>query len=74
MRNPLQRKRSSISEMARVPYGSKSKKPSVVIQQIVRIQKEDQDVRPLCQLNTASVALETISAETDLPMIGLVEP
>ena len=76
MRNLPQEKIVYFGDTARVPYGSKSKETIISYsRQIVRFLKT-QDVKAIVvACNTASaLALETISAETDLPMIGVVEP
>ena len=76
MRNLPKEKIVYFGDTARVPYGSKSKETIIrYSRQIVRFLKT-QDVKAIVvACNTASaLALETISAETDLPMIGVVEP
>ena len=76
MRNLPQEKIVYFGDTARVPYGSKSKETIIrYSRQIVRFLKT-QDVKAIVvACNTASaLALETISAETDLPMLGVVEP
>ena len=76
MRNLPYEKIVYFGDTARVPYGSKSKETIIrYSRQIVRF-LQTQDVKAIVvACNTASaLALETISKETDLPMIGVVEP
>ena len=76
MRNLPQEKIVYFGDTARVPYGSKSKETIIrYSRQIVRFLKTQNVKAIVVACNTASaLALETISAETDLPMIGVVEP
>lgn len=63
-------------DTARVPYGSKSRETIIrYSRQIVRFLKT-RDVKAIVvACNTASAfALDTLEAETDVPMIGVVKP
>ena len=76
MRNLPYEKIVYFGDTARVPYGSKSKETIIrYSRQIVRFLKTQEVKAIVVACNTASaLALETISKETDLPMIGVVEP
>ena len=76
MRNLPQEKIVYFGDTARVPYGSKSKETIIrYSRQIVRFLKTQEVKAIVVACNTASaLALETISEETDVPMIGVVEP
>lgn len=76
MRNLPQEKIVYFGDTARVPYGSKSKETVIrYSRQIVRFLKTQKVKAIVAACNTASaLALETIAKETDLPMIGVVEP
>lgn len=76
MRNLPREKIVYFGDTARVPYGSKSKETIIrYSRQIVRFLKTQNVKAIVVACNTASaLALETISSETDLPMIGVVEP
>lgn len=63
-------------DTARVPYGSKSKNTIITFsRQIVKFLQTHQVKAIVIACNTASaLALETIVNETDIPVIGVVEP
>ena len=63
-------------DMARVPYGSKSKETvTKYSKQIVRFLKEQKVKAIVVACNTASAyALEEIEKELDIPIIGVVKP
>ncbi len=63
-------------DTARVPYGSKSKKTIITYtRQIVRFLRSKDVKAIVVACNTASAyALETVKEETEIPMIGVVEP
>ena len=63
-------------DTARVPYGSKSKETVISFsRQIVRFLMEKQVKAIVIACNTASAyALSTVAAETDIPVIGVIEP
>src|SRR5699024_3493341 len=76
MRNLRQEKVVYFGATARVHYVSKSKDTIIrYSRQIVRFLKTQEVKAIVVACNTASaLALETISEETDVPMIGVVEP
>lgn len=63
-------------DTARVPYGSKSKATVIAYtRQIVKFLMAQNVKAIVIACNTASAfALETVSAEIDIPMIGVIEP
>lgn len=63
-------------DTARLPYGSKSKETILMFsRQIIRFLKTQQVKAIVAACNTASAfALDEISEESDLPMIGVVKP
>lgn len=63
-------------DTARVPYGSKSKETIITFsRQIVKFLQTKKVKAIVIACNTASAfALETISRETDLPVIGVIKP
>ncbi len=63
-------------DTARVPYGSKSRDTIISFsRQIVRFLLEKEVKAIVIACNTASAyALSTIAAETDIPVIGVIEP
>ena len=63
-------------DTARVPYGSKSKDTIIYFsRQIIHFLKSKNVKAIVVACNTASaLALPTVSEETDIPMIGVVEP
>lgn len=63
-------------DTARVPYGSKSKNTIITFsRQIVQFLKTHQVKAIVVACNTASaLALETLTQETDIPVIGVIEP
>lgn len=63
-------------DTARVPYGSKSQNTIITFsRQIVKFLQTHHVKAIVIACNTASaLALETISAESDIPVIGVVEP
>ncbi len=63
-------------DTARVPYGSKSKKTIITYsRQIVKFLQTKNVKAIVIACNTASAfALETVSAEVSIPMIGVVKP
>lgn len=63
-------------DTARVPYGSKSKKTVVKYsRQIVKFLQKNEVKAIVVACNTASaLALDEIKQETDIPVIGVVEP
>lgn len=63
-------------DTARVPYGSKSKETIIRFsRQIIRFLKTKDVKAIVIACNTASaLALETVQAETDIPVIGVIAP
>lgn len=63
-------------DTARVPYGSKSKDTVIAFsRQIVRFLRTQNVKAIVIACNTASAfALETVAAEVDIPVIGVIEP
>lgn len=63
-------------DTARLPYGSKSRETILMFsRQIIRFLKTQQVKAIVAACNTASAfALDEISKESDLPMIGVVKP
>ncbi len=63
-------------DTARVPYGSKSKETIITFsRQIIRFLRTKNVKAIVIACNTASAyALETVAAETDIPVIGVIEP
>lgn len=76
MRNLPREKIVYFGDTARVPYGSKSKETIIrYSRQIVRFLKTQEVKAIVVACNTASaLALETIQGETDIPILGVVEP
>ena len=63
-------------DTARVPYGSKSRDNIIRFsRQIIRFLKTKNVKAVVIACNTASaLALETVQAETDIPVIGVIVP
>lgn len=63
-------------DTARVPYGSKSKNNIIrYSRQIIRFLRTKDVKAIVIACNTASaLALETVQQETDIPVIGVIEP
>lgn len=76
MRNLPHERIVYFGDTARVPYGSKSRETVIrYSRQIVRFLKTQEVKAIVVACNTASaLALETIQQETDIPMLGVVEP
>ncbi len=76
MRNLPHEKIVYFGDTARVPYGSKSKETILrYSRQIVRFLQTQEVKAIVVACNTASaLALETISEEIDIPIIGVVKP
>ena len=75
MRNLPSEKIVYFGDTARVPYGSKSKETIVrYSRQIIHFLKEQQVKAIVIACNTASAfALDTVKAEQDIPVIGVIE-
>lgn len=63
-------------DMARVPYGSKSKNTIIAFsRQIISFLRTQEVKAIVIACNTASAfALDTVAAESDIPIIGVIEP